>query len=200
MDRREFLSGAAITTGALAGFGTLLNPTPALAKPPVRGEIRAFELAPSTRPRPNAKWTDADGKPVTLADFDGKVTLVNFWASWCPPCIRELPSIDRLQASMGSDKFTVVGISIDRGGKPVARRLMRRLKLKNLDLYLDRTSDAARALGLRNMPTTFLYDQKGREVGRLAGAAEWDTADAKRLLKYFVDNPGYADSLPMRPS
>lgn len=199
MDRRDFLS-TSVAAGAMAGFGTLLKPEPALAKPPVKGEIRGFDLAPSTRPRPDAKWTDADGKSITLADFEGKVTLVNFWATWCPPCIRELPSIDRLQASMASDDFTVVGISIDRGGKPVARRLMRRLKLKHLDLYLDRDSSAARTLGLRNMPTTFLYDRKGREVGKLAGSAEWDTRDAKRLLKYFIDNPNYADKLPTRAS
>ena len=105
--------------------------------------------------------------------------------------------MDRLQASMGSDDFTVVCISIDRGGKPVARRLMRRLKLQHLDLYLDRRSKAAQALGLRNIPTTFLFDRKGREVGKLTGSAEWDTPDAKRLLKYFVDNPDYADKLPV---
>jgi len=166
--------------------------------PALTGQVQEFQLAPSTRARPATSWKNAEGKKISLADFSGKVVMINFWASWCAPCIRELPSIDRLQAHLGGDKFTVVAISIDRGGKPVARRMLKRINSKNLALYLDRDSSTARSLGVRNMPTTIVYDQKGREVGKLEGGAEWDSAEAVALLKYFIDNPEYADKLPQK--
>mgnify|MGYP002816644940 CR=1 FL=1 len=168
------------------------------AGPKLSGPMQVFQLAPSTRPRPSATWQDAAGKNLTLADFSGKVVMVNYWASWCPPCIRELPSIDRLQASLGGDNFTVVAINIDRGGKPIARRMAKRLKIKHLALYLDRESKSARSLGVRSMPTTFIFDRKGREVGKLEGGAEWDEKEAVALVKYFINNPGYADKLPKK--
>ena len=168
------------------------------AGPKLSGPMQVFQLAPTTRPRPSATWKNAAGKDLTLADFSGKVVLVNYWASWCPPCIRELPSIDRLQASLGGDNFTVVAINIDRGGKPVARRMAKRLKLKHLTLYLDRESKSARNLGVRSMPTTFVFDRKGREVGKLEGGAEWDDKAAVELVKYFIKNPDHADKLPKK--
>ena len=196
MDRREFLGGAAAATAVLAGAGPLLLPSTAWAKPPIGQDVQTFELAPSKRPTPTVSWKNGGGKSLSLADFKGKVVFVNFYTKWCPPCIRELPSIDRLQAALGGDKFEVVAISIDPGGKADARRLIkRRLRLKNLELHLDPKSEVARALGVRSMPSSFVFDQKGREVGKLEGAAEWDSEDAIKLLKYFVDNPGYADGL-----
>lgn len=196
MDRREFLSAAAVTGAAVAGLSPLLIPTPAHAKPPVRGDIRTFQLAPSSRPRPDVSWKTGDGKTLTLADFAGKVVLLNFYAAWCPPCIRELPSVDRLQAKLASDKFEVIAMSIDAKGKTTARRLIKRqLKLQNLDLHLDPKSTVARTLGLRSMPTTYVFDAKGHEVGKLEGAAEWDSRDSIALMKYFIDNPKYSDSL-----
>ena len=178
-----------------AGFVLLPANISHAAGPNLSGPMQVFQLAPSTRPRPTTTWKDASGKNLTLADFSGKVVLVNYWASWCPPCIRELPSIDRLQASLGGDNFTIVAINIDRGGKPIARRMAKRLKIKHLTLYLDRESNSARSLGVRSMPTTFVFDRKGREVGKLEGGAEWDDKAAVELINYFIKNPGYADNL-----
>ena len=178
-----------------AGFVLLPANISHAAGPNLSGPMHVFQLAPSTRPRPTTTWKDASGKNLTLADFSGKVVLVNYWASWCPPCIRELPSIDRLQASLGGDNFTIVAINIDRGGKSIARRMAKRLKIKNLTLYLDRESNSARGLGVRSMPTTFVFDRKGREVGKLEGGAEWDDKAAVELINYFIKNPGYADNL-----
>ena len=96
------------------------------------------------------------------------------------------------------DNFTVVAVSIDRGGKPVAMRLVKRLKIKHLTLYLDKESKTARDLGVRSMPTTFIFDRMGREVGKLEGGAEWDNKDAVALVKFFIDNPNYADKLPRK--
>ena len=177
-------------------FSAASAPARAADGPKLEGHMEIFQLASGTRPRPEITWKDGNGKTVSLKDFDGKVVLVNFWATWCAPCVRELPSLDRLAASLDGQEFNVVAINIDRGGKPVARKMLRRLKLKNLDLYLDRENTAVRRFGVRQMPTTYVFNRKGREVGKLEGAAEWDEPEAVALVKYFIDNPNHGGNLP----
>ena len=155
--------------------------------PPVVGQVQNFIPASVPRQGPDAAWTNGNGDQRTLADFAGKVVMVNFWASWCAPCLRELPSIDRLQAKMASDDFTVVAINIDREGLQVAQPFAQRLNLSSLSLYLDPRSIVSRAMGVQVMPTTVLYDRTGRELGRLEGSAEWDTPEAQALLQYYID-------------
>ena len=95
--------------------------------PKLVNQMKKFKLTTITSARPDISWKDANDNKVTLKLFDGKVVLLNFWASWCPPCIRELPSINRLQAKLGGDKFTVIALNIDRGGKPIANRFKQKL-------------------------------------------------------------------------
>jgi len=166
------------------------------AGPEISGPMQNFKLETQSRSRVDLEWKDGTEEIVTLGDFKGKVVLLNFWATWCAPCLRELPSLGRLQASLGGQDFVVVALNIDRKGGPVAKRMLRRLRIKNLDLYLDKKAIAAKALGVVTMPTTFLFDAKGRQLGKLVGAAEWDDEDAVKLVKYFIENPGYADKLP----
>ncbi|MEQ8246231.1 MAG: TlpA disulfide reductase family protein [Alphaproteobacteria bacterium] len=158
------------------------------AGPRVEGQVQHFVLAP--RPTPQTEWRDATGGKVSLADFNGKVVMVNFWATWCAPCVRELPSIDRLQAELGGDDFTVVAINIDTGGEAIAAPFAKRLALDNLALYLDPRGAASRAMGVNVMPTTVVFDRRGKEVGRLEGGAEWDSPEALALLRWFIDNRG----------
>lgn len=188
--------GAFALSAAVIAFSAASAPARAADGPKLEGPMEIFQVAPGTRPRPETTWKDGNGKTVSLKDFDGKVVLVNFWATWCAPCVRELPSIDRLAASLDGEEFKVVAISIDRGGNPAARKMLRRLKLNNLDLYLDRENTAVREFGVRQMPTTYVFDRKGREVGRLEGAAEWDEPEAVALVRYFIDNPNHGDNPP----
>ena len=155
--------------------------------PPITGEVQKFIPANARRLGPDVEWTNGNGDARRLGDFSGKVVMVNFWASWCRPCLRELPSIDRLQAAMAGDDFTVVAINIDQGGLRVAEPFARQLNLSSLSLYLDPRSIVSRAMGVQGMPTTVLYDRKGRELGRLEGIAEWDTPEAQALLQYYID-------------
>ncbi len=127
-------------------------------------------------------FEDFAGKPVRLADFRGKAILLNLWATWCAPCRHEMPSLDRLQKDLGSDKFEVVALSLDRAGPDAARRFFDEIKVEHLKLYIDPTMRAGNALRAVGMPTTILIDAQGREVGRLPGPAEWDTAEAKALI------------------
>jgi len=157
--------------------------------PPTRGQMQNFLIAGARLPGPTQTWSDGDGKTITLADFRGKVVLVNFWASWCAPCLRELPSINALQEDLGSDQFEVVAINIDQQGKRVAEPFAQRLKLDALELYLDPRGRISRGVGVQVMPTTILYDRDGLEIGRMEGPAEWDQADAKKLMQFYIDEP-----------
>ena len=181
-----------VVVGAIVLFPT----TEATAKgPKLVGQMQNFQLADRLITRPDISWFDRNGRPIELADFEGKVILFNYWASWCGPCQRELPGIDRVQVKLGGDNFEVVALNIDREGKPIALKFARRLRLKNLKLYLDPKSVTARSLGLRAMPTTYMFDRKGNLLGRLEGGAEWDTPEALALIQYFIDRPEYADGL-----
>lgn len=163
--------------------------------PELVGQMQNFVLANRLVERPEISWKDAQGKNFSLADFDGKVVLFNYWASWCAPCQRELPGIDRLQAKMGGDNFTVVALNIDKGGKRVAMKNAIRLNLKNLKLFIDPKQETARKLGLRAMPSTFLFDRKGNLLGKMESGAEWDTPEAIALLNYFISKPDYSNGL-----
>ncbi|MEQ8246648.1 MAG: TlpA disulfide reductase family protein [Alphaproteobacteria bacterium] len=177
---------AVVATAAVL-FLRPLNDAP-LGGPPIEGQVQNFALAEGRGAGPVTPWRDSQGGLVRLADFQGKVVMVNFWATWCAPCIRELPSIDRLQAELSGGDFTVVAVNIDKGGKSIAGPFAERLGLRNLDLYLDAQSALARAVRVTVMPTTIIYDRQGQERGRLEGGAEWDTPEALALLRWFIQD------------
>ena len=183
-----------ISACLLLSYGTI-----AVAKgPDLSGSMQKFQLMPYTKTNENIyhnfTWKNAVGKTLSLKDFKGKIVLLNFWATWCQPCIHELPSMERLQAKFDEDDFTIVAISLDRGGASVAARLLKRLKLKRLKLYIDKKNKSAQVLGVKFMPTTFIFDRKSRKLGMLKGGVEWDSQNAIALIQYFINNPTYADT------
>ena len=117
-----------------------------------------------------------------MADWRGKVVLLNLWATWCLPCRKEMPSLDRLQKEMGSDKFEVVAISVDRKGAAASKKFLDETQVERLALYVDATARLSSELRVVGLPATLLLDTQGREIGRLLGGAEWDSEDAKRLI------------------
>jgi thiol-disulfide isomerase/thioredoxin len=163
---------------ALAALGALIIPLAAAA----------FNFA-ATEPKPVPELTffDADGNEVALADFRGDVVVLNLWATWCAPCRREMPSLDRLQAELGGDGLKVIALSLDRGDIVKVRDFFDELELANLAIYHDPKGRAGRELGAPGLPTTVVIDRAGQEVGRLLGPAEWDSADAIALLRTLLD-------------
>ncbi len=147
------------------------------------GEMSNFVFKASPEPLDDVTFVDGDEKPVSLADFKGRVVLLNLWATWCAPCRKEMPGLDRLQAEMGSDQFEVVALSVDRAGVAASQKFLDQINVKNLVTYVDPTARVSKPLRVVGMPTTILIDRDGREVGRLIGPAEWDTEEAKRLIK-----------------
>lgn len=136
---------------------------------------------------PELRFVDGDGRSRTLADFEGKVVLLNVWATWCPPCRKEMPALDHLQAALGGSAFEVVALSIDRAGVEPVRRFYGETEVKHLGIYIDTSGKALRALGAVGLPITLLLDRAGREVGRLIGPAVWDTPEMIAFLRERID-------------
>ncbi len=156
------------------------------ATSPSGGVFGQFSPLDPPRPAPPLSFEARDGSPRSLTDFRGRWVLVNLWATWCEPCMREMPSLDRLQGKLG-DRLTVLAVSEDRGGAHVVDPFIGKLAIKNLAIYLDPKSLTGQALGVRGLPTSVLIDGEGRIVGQLEGAAEWDSADMLAKLRHYLD-------------
>ncbi|MBV1795791.1 TlpA disulfide reductase family protein [Siccirubricoccus sp. G192] len=171
---------------ALAAAGTLqagLDAGQARAASPGR----LVESPP--RPVPDLAFTDAEGKPHGLADFAGRGLVINLWATWCPPCVAEMPALDRAQAALAAEGVVVLALSSDRGGKAQVEPFYRERGIRHLGLWLDPRGAAQRALGVRGLPTSLILDREGRERARLEGAAEWDKPEMLAAIRRLV-GPG----------
>ena len=200
---------ATIVTAALVGFGAVYvmardadNAAPTanvrLAQAPAApavlpagpgtnalstGQMAAFVFKKTPEAVPDFVFLDATGKERTLKDWRGKIVLLNLWATWCIPCRKEMPGLGRLQTELGSDTFEVVAVSVDRVGIEGARKFLDGFKVAGLGIYADPTVRATSTLKAIGLPATLLIDREGREIGRLTGPAEWDSAEAKALVK-----------------
>lgn len=155
------------------------------------GEAPLGEFIPTSPPlpAPAVAFADAAGNLVHLSDFGGKPVLVNLWATWCAPCRREMPSLDRLQAKLGA-KLTVLAISEDRGGSETVQPFIAKLGLKSVKFYLDPKSAVGRAFKVQGLPTSILIDAQGKVLGRVEGAAEWDSPKILGVIEPLLTEDG----------
>ncbi len=171
---------------AVLGGGLLLLASPAFANVGpelLKGTLAKFQLAKQPKPLPDLAFLDADDKPLKIGDYRGKTVLLNFWATWCAPCVKEMPSLNRLQAEMGKDRFVVLPLSLDGLSRRKVRPFYEDKKLTNLGVYFDKDRKVMQALDVSILPTSILVDGQGREVGRLEGEADWSTPEALALMK-----------------
>ena len=145
-------------------------------------ELNNLQLTEAAGPLPGAVLLKDGTSEIALADYAGRALVLNFWATWCAPCIRELPALNRLAAGASSG-VVVLPVSEDRGGGPIVRKFLDVNKLNNLPVLIDPKGQLARALKVSGLPTTVLFNRQGREVGRLVGIAEWDHPDVRRYLR-----------------
>lgn len=142
-------------------------------------------------PVPDAAFTDPDGGKHRLSDFVGKVALVNFWATWCAPCRKEMPTLSALQAEFGGAEFAVVTIATGRNEIAGIRRFFAEAGIDNLPLYLDPRQTLAREMGVLGLPVSVVLDAQGREIARLRGEADWSDDSARAVIRALIgEAPG----------
>ncbi len=171
-----------------AAIGLFLATAAAAAdlKPLATGTVAEFKAAEAPKEAAAIAFQDGAGKALDLGAFRGKVVLLNLWATWCAPCITEMPALDRLQGVLGGKDFEVLALSLDRVGAEKAKAFLDRIGIRNLSFYIDATMKAGRALGAQGLPVSILIDRQGRELGRLTGPAEWDAPEAQALIKAAI--------------
>lgn len=179
--RRRTMIAAAAGTVASAPF----------ARKPAAQEMRSFAAAfkPADPPvaLPELSFVDADGKPHTLAEYAGRPVVLNLWATWCMPCVAEMPALDRLAGELKDIDAAVLPLSSDRGGVTVVRAFYGSHGIRDLPVLLDNDGADARKLTVRGIPTTLIIDKSGKERGRTEGAIAWtDGATLTALRKLLA--------------
>jgi thiol-disulfide isomerase/thioredoxin len=172
-------------TGIAVSMIVLVASQLALAQAPPKNLTRPVPA----RPVVAIDFNDADGRSRSLADFNGKIVLLNLWATWCVPCRKEMPALDRLQASLGGPDFEVIPLSIDRGGFATVRKFYDEIAIRHLGMYADVSGQTIRWIHAMGLPTTLLVDRAGREIGLVIGAAEWDSPEIGEFLKSVISMP-----------
>ncbi|APH74929.1 TlpA family protein disulfide reductase [Aquibium oceanicum] len=145
-----------------------------------------FAIHDAPKPVPEVRFENGDGEARTLADFRGRVVLLNVWATWCVPCREEMPTLDRLQAKLGGPNFEVVALSIDRAGPNVVREFFAEIGIENIALHIDASGKALFGLGIVGLPATLLINREGEEIGRLIGPAEWDSPEMIEFIRSTI--------------
>jgi len=156
---------------------------------PDTAPLSLFERYDEPRPLPPIGFKTGAGEAIGVDAFAGKVVLLNFWATWCAPCVREMPTLDALQRLRGGDTFEVVALSFDRQGVSVVEEFYQRRRIENLAIYVDDGLTTWKAMGVSQLPITYVLDGEGRALGELLGAAEWDSPDALALIDGFTGAP-----------
>ena len=151
-----------------------------------QGEMRRFTRIDDAPAQPDVAYVDENGGEVRLSDYRGQVILVNFWATWCGPCVEEMPALDRLQGELGGEDFQVVTVSLDRSMDDVLE-FFERMELDNLPIIHDVNLASFSQIRTPGLPTSVLYDREGRELGRVTAPAEWDSEDAKALIRAAIN-------------
>jgi len=202
--RRIPIAVAAVLIGGIAGYlgiyglkGADGDPvcraavdTAKRIAPLAHGEVAALTMASQPLKLPDLAFEDADGKPKKLSDWQGKTVLVNLWATWCVPCRKEMPALNRLQTMLKGPNFEVVAVNIDTRDQEKPKNFLKDANVADLGYFNDQKAKVfqdlksiGRALG---MPTSVLVDGKGCEIATIAGPAEWDSDDAVKLIRAAV--------------
>ena len=131
-------------------------------------------------------FLDVDETEKTLAEYRGRIVVLNFWATWCAPCRKEMPSLARLQSKFSPDDLAVVTLAIGRNSPTGIRKFFEEIQVENLPHYRDKRQGIASDMGVLGLPVTVILDREGREIARLIGDAEWDTGSAKAILTALI--------------
>jgi peroxiredoxin len=177
-----------LVCGGIAAFVFDVNPL--AAKPEDRSLDQLFddmgvELFPNSTGQAEVFLEDVNGVEIDISDFRGKIVFLNFWATWCPSCVTEMPSMEKLHRELKEEDFAIVAVSIQDSAAEV-RRFFKQNQL-TFTALLDSIGKTIPGFGVRAIPTTLLLDKSGRIFGRIMGPREWDSRESVAMFKQLVD-------------
>ena len=177
----RFISAAVLYTALAVGANAALAGTAELEA--LRdGSMKKLAFVAEPTEVPSTTFTDVTGAEHSLADWQGKYVLVNFWATWCAPCRKELPALDALNRDFGGDDFEVVTIATGRNLVPAIERLFAEVGVESLPILLDPKLALSREMGVLGLPVSVILDPEGREIARMSGDAEWNSDSARAII------------------
>jgi thiol-disulfide isomerase/thioredoxin len=151
------------------------------------GQMAKLDVLKDPPVQPSESFEGPDGKLTALSAFKGKVVLVNLWATWCAPCIMEMPTLAQLQSDFKGKDFLVVAVSVDQDStKEEAKAELAKLSNSALPFFHDPKMAIVYPMRARGFPTSVLYDRQGKEVARLAGEADWSSPEARALIEAIL--------------
>jgi thiol-disulfide isomerase/thioredoxin len=181
---RKLISALLYT--ALLGLANITHADVATASAMREGDMRKLNFHSAPMATTDVGFISEDGQDMTLADYQGKYIVLNFWATWCAPCRKEMPHLSALQDMMGGDDFEVVTIATGRNPLPAMQRFLDEIGVDNLPLHTDPRQALARNLGVLGLPATLIIDPNGQEVGRMQGEADWSSDNAIAILQTLM--------------
>lgn len=151
------------------------------------GDMRKMVWAKSDTPVSSVTYFDEAGQETDLSTYHGKTVVLNFWATWCAPCRKEMPSLSELQNELGDETFEVVTIATMRNSPSSIQSFFDKIGVQNLSQHNDPNGALSRSMGVLGLPTTLVISKSGDEIGRLLGDADWGSTDAIQLLSRIKD-------------
>lgn len=135
-------------------------------------------------------FQDAAGNPVKVSDSNGKVRVLNFWATWCAPCREEKPALDALNKQLNGPDFEVIAVATGRNKMAAIERFNEEHNVTSLEIFLDPSMSAAREMGVLGLPVTVILDRDGYEIARVQGGADWAEGNAAEIIKRIIAGSG----------
>ena len=154
--------------------------------PPLTGDMVRLEVFEEPKLLPEIMLSRMPQGLTYLSEYRGQVILLNVWATWCPPCVEELPSLNALQLALGNNDFQVLTVSVDQGGPEIVNKYLADNNLKNLPGFVDANSDLQKMKDMVGVPVTFILDRRLRAVARYSGSADWNGRSARAVLEYYL--------------
>lgn len=170
-----------------AGGSAYAYPGMQQATKPIESTVDLINVLPKTFPIKPVVFNDVDGKTIDFSQFKGKIIMVNMWATWCPPCVRELPAIERLATKFKSEDFALLPISIDAEGKQQVQAFLNTLGMAGFNSYYDPEQNLGQVFPLDTIPATFILDQNGQLIAFVRSFVDWDDAKAVSLIQGFIE-------------